>query len=122
MGQSLSPKNYDAEPSECVAAYFHGCLIALVRIDERKISPIRVFNLDERKDLPASLIALPKAALFILFSSLYPISFTFFDATYSFQYFRVGRRDVIYSLTLSLLQFSLDKCSTQKSIKSSLLL
>ena len=51
MGQSLSPKNYDAEPSECVAAYFHGCLIALVRIDERKISPIRVFNLDEKKEL-----------------------------------------------------------------------
>lgn len=51
MGQSLSPKNYDAEPSECVAAYFHDCLIALVRIDERKISPIRVFNLDEKKEL-----------------------------------------------------------------------
>lgn len=45
MGQSVSPKNYDVKPSECVAAYSHGCLIALVRIDERKISPIRVFNL-----------------------------------------------------------------------------
>ena len=45
MGQSVSPKNYDVKPSECVAAYSYGCLIALVRIDERKISPIRVFNL-----------------------------------------------------------------------------
>lgn len=51
MGQGLSPKNYDVKPSECTAAYFHGCLIALVRIDERKISPIRVFNLDEKKEI-----------------------------------------------------------------------
>lgn len=46
MGQSVSPKNYDVKSSECTAAYFHSCLIALVRIDERKISPIRVFNLN----------------------------------------------------------------------------
>ena len=46
MGQSVSPKNYDVKSSECAAAYFHSCLIALVRIDERKISPIRVFNLN----------------------------------------------------------------------------
>ncbi len=46
MGQSVSPKNYDVKPSECAAAYSQSCLIALVRIDERKISPIRVFNLN----------------------------------------------------------------------------
>ena len=46
MGQSVSPKNYDVKSSECTAAYFHSCLIALVLIDERKISPIRVFNLN----------------------------------------------------------------------------
>ena len=46
MGQSVSPKNYDVKSSECAVAYFHSCLIALVRIDERKISPIRVFNLN----------------------------------------------------------------------------
>ena len=46
MGQGLSPKNYDVKPSEClVVAKLHNCLIALVRIDERKISPVRVFNL-----------------------------------------------------------------------------
>ena len=46
MGQGLSPKNYDVKPSEClVVAKLHTCLIALVRIDERKISPVRVFNL-----------------------------------------------------------------------------
>ena len=28
-----------------VVAKLHNCLIALVRIDERKISPVRVFNL-----------------------------------------------------------------------------
>ena len=44
MGQSVSPKNYEVQSSECAAAYSHDCLIALVRIDERKISPIRVFN------------------------------------------------------------------------------
>lgn len=47
MGQSISPKNYDVQTSECVAAFFHNCLIALVRIDERKISPIRVFNIKD---------------------------------------------------------------------------
>lgn len=46
MGQGLSPKNYDVKPSEgLVVAKLHNCLIALVRIDERKISPVRVFNL-----------------------------------------------------------------------------
>ena len=46
MGQGISPKNYGVKASDCAAAYSCGCLIALVRIDERKISPIRVFNLD----------------------------------------------------------------------------
>lgn len=45
MGQGLSPKKYAVLPSEdLVAAKFNDCLIALVRIDERKISPIRVLQ------------------------------------------------------------------------------
>lgn len=45
VGQGLSPKVYGVEPSsEPVAAKCDGCLIALVRVDETKISPIRVFN------------------------------------------------------------------------------
>ena len=45
MGQGLSPKDYDVLPSEnLLAAVCDGCLIALVRADERKISPIRVFK------------------------------------------------------------------------------
>jgi tRNA pseudouridine55 synthase len=45
MGQGLSPKNYpDIEPADMAAVKFHNCLIALVRIDERKISPLRVFH------------------------------------------------------------------------------
>ncbi len=47
VGQGLSPKAYGAKPTELAAAYCHDCLIALVRIDERKISPIRVFNLNK---------------------------------------------------------------------------
>jgi len=50
-GQGLSPKGFDIQPSENpVAAKFEDCLIALVRIDERKISPIRVFNLNKIKE------------------------------------------------------------------------
>ena len=50
QGQSLSPKGFDAKPSEnLVAAKFENCLIALVRIDERKIAPVRVFNLNNLK-------------------------------------------------------------------------
>ncbi len=45
-GQGLSPKTYSAlEPGSFAAAMFNNCLIALVRVEERKISPIRVFNL-----------------------------------------------------------------------------
>ncbi len=47
MGQSLSPKAFDV--SELIgreaAVVCGGKLVALVRIDERKISPVRVFNL-----------------------------------------------------------------------------
>ena len=45
MGQSLSPRCYDVIPSDdLLAAKFDDYLIALVRVDERKISPVRVFN------------------------------------------------------------------------------
>jgi tRNA U55 pseudouridine synthase TruB len=45
MGQSLSPKNFEFNSQiKEAAAMFDDCLIALVRIDERKISPIRVFQ------------------------------------------------------------------------------
>lgn len=47
QGQSISPKPYNIEKliGKVVAAMFQDCLTALVRIEERKISPIRVFNL-----------------------------------------------------------------------------
>ncbi|MBR6408899.1 MAG: hypothetical protein IKS23_01475 [Alphaproteobacteria bacterium] len=47
LGQSLSPKNYDVKKhiGKIMGAFENDCLTALVRIDERKISPIRVFNL-----------------------------------------------------------------------------
>jgi len=47
LGQSLSPKAYDVSLyiSRVMAAYEEGCLTALVRVEENKISPIRVFNL-----------------------------------------------------------------------------
>lgn len=52
MGQGLSPKNFvGVKPTETAAAMFNNCLIALVRIDERKISPIRVFNNVIKKEI-----------------------------------------------------------------------
>lgn len=52
MGQGLSPKNYpEVKPTELAAAMFHNCLIALVRVDERKISPIRVFHNIIKKEI-----------------------------------------------------------------------
>jgi len=47
LGQSLSPKNYDVQQhiGKTMAAFEGSCLTALVRIDEKKISPVRVFNL-----------------------------------------------------------------------------
>lgn len=47
-GQSLSPKAY-AVQTGLAAALSEGCLTALVRVDERKISPIRVFNFEEKE-------------------------------------------------------------------------
>ena len=45
-GQGLSPKGFvGLTPNTLMAAMFDGCLVALVRVEERKISPIRVFNL-----------------------------------------------------------------------------
>ena len=48
FGQGLSPKKYGIQNNvgNIMAAYFENCLTALVRIDENKISPIRVFNFD----------------------------------------------------------------------------
>jgi len=52
MGQGLSPKSYPTvKPTELAAAMFCNCLIALVRIDERKISPVRVFHNIIKKEL-----------------------------------------------------------------------
>lgn len=49
-GQSLSPKGFTVLPEKnLAAAKFENCLIALVRIDERKITPFRVFNLNNLK-------------------------------------------------------------------------
>lgn len=47
QGQGISPKLYPIENliGKTAAALYSGCLTALVRVDERKISPIRVFNL-----------------------------------------------------------------------------
>ena len=50
-GQGLSPKSYSLPTSEgLAAALFDNCLVALVRWDQRKITPIRVFNLLSKKD------------------------------------------------------------------------
>lgn len=47
QGQGLSPKAYDVHEyiGKEMVAFSRGKLVALVRIDERRISPIRVFNL-----------------------------------------------------------------------------
>ena len=47
LGQGLSPKNYDVSQyigSYAVATCFNK-LVAIVRIEESKIAPVRVFNL-----------------------------------------------------------------------------
>ncbi|MBR1398663.1 MAG: tRNA pseudouridine(55) synthase TruB [Alphaproteobacteria bacterium] len=50
-GQCLSVKGYDVKASESLsAAMCDDCLVALVRIDDKKISPIRVFNLMKEKE------------------------------------------------------------------------
>ena len=46
QGQALSPKGKEEFSSlPIAAAVFNGVLIAIVRIEEGRISPIRVFNL-----------------------------------------------------------------------------
>ena len=47
QGQGLSPKAYDVKHyiGQDMVAFSQGKLVALVRIDERRISPVRVFNL-----------------------------------------------------------------------------
>jgi tRNA pseudouridine55 synthase len=51
MGQRVSRKNYAVDVTENLrVATCHSCLIALVRVEERGISPIRVFNLYEKKE------------------------------------------------------------------------
>lgn len=45
-GQGLSPKAYQGFPlNTLLAALYNDCLVALVRVEERRLSPIRVFNL-----------------------------------------------------------------------------
>ena len=51
MGQSLSAKKYGLQASEkLVAAKLNDCLVALVRIDETRVSPVRVFNLNTKEN------------------------------------------------------------------------
>ncbi len=51
MGQCLPAADYEVQASEnAVAVISDNCLIAIVRIDENKISPIRVFNLNLKKE------------------------------------------------------------------------
>ena len=47
QGQGLSPRAYDVKKyiGQEMVAFSQGKLVALVRIDERRISPVRVFNL-----------------------------------------------------------------------------
>lgn len=51
-GQGLSPKKYqEFTPDTILAAMHDDCLTALVRVEERKLSPIRVFNLENKKEI-----------------------------------------------------------------------
>lgn len=51
-GQGLSPKAYAEYPQGLtLKAMFADCLIALVRVDEHKISPIRVFQNNIKKEI-----------------------------------------------------------------------
>lgn len=47
QGQGVSPRAYDVKPyvGQEMGAFSQGKLIAVVRIEERRISPVRVFNL-----------------------------------------------------------------------------
>lgn len=46
-GQGVSPRAYEVQHliGQEVAAFCNGCLTAIVRIEEKRISPLRVFNL-----------------------------------------------------------------------------
>lgn len=51
-GQGLSPKNFaNLKQGSTLKAVFADCLIALVRVDEHKISPIRVFRNNIEKEI-----------------------------------------------------------------------
>lgn len=52
MGQSLSPRTFDTESlrGKTAAATCDGSLIAIVRIDERRIAPVRVFNINDKEN------------------------------------------------------------------------
>lgn len=51
-GQGLSPKAYaDFPQGSMLKAMFADCLIALLRVDEHKISPIRVFQNNIKKEI-----------------------------------------------------------------------
>ena len=51
-GQGLSPKNYrNFLPGSLAVVTSADCLIALVRIDERRVSPIRVFQNNLKKEI-----------------------------------------------------------------------
>lgn len=51
-GQGLSPKNFaNLKQGSTLKAMFADCLIALVRVDEHKISPIRVFRNNIEKEI-----------------------------------------------------------------------
>ena len=49
QGQGLSPKMFDVSNliGKEAAVTYDGQLVAIVRIEERKISPVRVFNLNK---------------------------------------------------------------------------
>lgn len=50
MGQGLSAAKYGLKASDdLAAAMFDDCLVALVKIDETKVSPVRVFNLNKKE-------------------------------------------------------------------------
>jgi len=50
FGQAVSVQAYDVSKNigQTLAAFDNSCLVALVRIDEDKIAPIRVFNYDNK--------------------------------------------------------------------------
>jgi len=47
QGQRISPRKYKVENlvGRTACAFFEHCLVAIVAVEEKKISPLRVFNL-----------------------------------------------------------------------------